>query len=286
RIDRRCSRLAVVTRPLAAQTTLFPARNHFLGSSCASYLRKSGLIITNHLRPIQVPRLDTDATATAGVEGSPATDANTVGSSVTLAAHRVDGVFTCSLELLLASEYNLESLLATFAQRAIQAKVSAYLSTGAGGGTAPQGAFTAAAVTVGETAASQTAITVDEWVNLMKSIPKGARKGARIVASDVAHTELLKAKTGMGDYLLDTVDGGGYSFAGSPLFTEPQADQGGMTTGEVHVVAGDWSSFFVRMTPFYFKRTDGDDPLNPKFTFCLWMDSAVVGPDLRSLDMA
>jgi HK97 family phage major capsid protein len=185
----------------------------------------------------------------------------------------------------MANEYGLESLLGTFAQRAIQNKVSAYLALGAGT-TEPTGAFTAAIVTAGKTAASQTTIAVDEWVDLMKSIPKGARKGARIVASDVAHTELLKAKSGMGDYLLDTVDGGGYSFAGAPLYTEPQADQTSMSTGEVHVVAGDWSSFFVRMTPMYFKRTDGDDPLNPLFTFAIWMDSNLVGPDLRSLKMA
>lgn len=242
------------------------------------------ILLTDHLRDVQVPRITADATATAGTEGSAATDANPTGGAVTLGAFRYDGKFTVSAEMLMSSEIPLEKTLATFAERALQEIVAEKLALGAGT-TEPTGLFTASVVTVGETAASETTITVDEWINLVKSVPKGYRKRMSIVASDVAHTELLLAKSGLGEYLIDTVDGGGYSFAGKPMYTEPQADQTSMSTGEVHVVAGDFSGYFVRLSPMFFRRSDAD-PLNPEFSFALWIDAQLVDEDsLRSLDM-
>ena len=85
------------------------------------------IIQTNHMRPIEAP-VDGDATATLGVEGSPATDANTTGSSVTLAATRFDGNFQCSIEMLQSSDYDLERLLGDFAARSIANKVAAELA--------------------------------------------------------------------------------------------------------------------------------------------------------------
>ncbi len=118
------------------------------------------------------------------------------------------------------------------------------------------------------------------------SIAKGYRKTAKMVASDALHTAMLAWKNGAGDYLLRTLEGGGEQFAGKALFTEPQADQSGMSASEIHAVYGDFSGYFVRTTPMFFERRD-DDPLNPTFTFAIWTDAKVADANsLRSLSMS
>jgi HK97 family phage major capsid protein len=243
------------------------------------------VITTNHLRPVQVPVLQVDAVSTAGTEGSAATDTNTEGDAITLGAFRFDGAFSCSAEVLMASEFDLENLLSTFAIRATANRVAAQLALGAGT-TAPTGLFTAGKVTSGVTASGTTDVTPDEVLALVKSVPKGYRKTSKLVVSDALHTLMLQWKNEHDDYLLRSLDGGGYQFAGLPLFTEPAADQTSISAAEVHAVAGDFSGYFVRTTPLFFKRTDGDDPLNPRFTFALWLDAQIVDANaLRSLVM-
>lgn len=243
------------------------------------------LIVTNHLRPIQVPVLTQDAVATAGVEGSPATATNTEGDAVTLGAFRYDGSFAVSLETILASEYDLNSLLSTFAIRATSNAVAAQLAMGVGGGAAPQGVFDASAVTVGKTCALATAATTDEVLGLATALSKGYRKAARMVVSDALYTQMLAWKNADGDYLLRSIEGGGESFIGKPVYSEPQADQGGVSAGEVHAVYGDFSGLFVRLCPMFFRRTDAD-PLNPVFTFAVWVDAQIADQNsLVSLKM-
>jgi HK97 family phage major capsid protein len=237
------------------------------------------MIVTDHLRQIQVPVLTQDAVATAGVEGSPATATNTEGDAVTLGAHRYDGKFAVSIETIMASEYDLTSLLSTFAIRAIASKTAEMLALG-NGTTQPQGLFTAAGVTVGKTAASKTVVTSTECIQFMKALPKGYRKAARIVASDALHTYMLSWLDAEGQYLLRSIEGGGDQFMGKPMFTEPQADQSGMSASEVHAVAGDFSGYYVRLSPMFFRRSDAD-PLNPVFTFAIWLDAKIA--DAQSL---
>ena len=262
-------------------------QNVVLGLLSASGVLEANptVLVTDHLRDIQVPVLSSDAVASAGTEGSAATAAHTTGTSVTLGAHRFDGVFTVSVEMLMSSEYNLEQLLSTFAVRATANKVAAMLALG-NGTTEPQGLFYAGAVTAGATTASATAATMDEMIAAGKAVPKGYRKNSRWVVSDVLHTALLALKNGEGDYLLRTIEGGGEQFMGRPLFTEPQADQSGMSATEVHCVTGDFSGFFVRLSNLFFRRSDSD-PLNPTFHFAIWLDAKVADANaLRSLVMS
>ena len=176
----------------------------------------------------------------------------------------------------MASEYDLEALLGRFAERAIANKVAEQLAMGVGGGTAPHGVFYTSVVTAGVTAASSTAVTMDEMLGLMKSVPKGYRKASKLVVSDVLHSALFQAKGDDGQYYLRSVDGGGTTFAGVPIFCEPQANQTSMSASEVHAVAGDFASLFVRTTPMFLKRIDGTDPLNPIMVFAIWTLPACV----------
>lgn len=286
------------TTYLTTDTTTTGAGYYFTSelyrSVIMSLLESSGvleadptLIVTNHLRDIQVPVLTADAVASAGTEGSAATATNTEGDAVTLGSYRFDGAFKVSLETIMASEYDLESLLAQFATRAVANQTAAMLALG-NGTTQPQGVFTASAVTVGKTCASATAPTVDEVLEMSKALPKGYRKNARHVWSDVLHTSMLQFKNADGDYMLRSVEAGGYEFGGKPVFTEPQADQTSMSADEIHGVYGDFTAgYFVRATPMFLKRTDGDDPLNPLVTFAIWLDAKVVDANaLVSLKMS
>lgn len=262
-------------------------RNVVMGLLAASGVLEAEptLLITNHLRDIQVPVLSADATATAGVEGSPATEANPTGGAVTLGHYRFDGKFSVPLEMVMSAEYDLPSLLSTFATRSIANKVAAMLALG-NGTTEPCGLFTASAVTVGVTTAVATGPSMNEMVQLTASLGKGYRKSGRMVTSDVLHTSLLQFTDDVGGYYLRTLEGGGETLAGKRLFSEPQADQSGMSSAEVHAVYGDFSGYFVRTTPMLFRRTE-DDPLNPQYTFAIWMDAKVADANsLVSLKMA
>lgn len=245
------------------------------------------LILTDHLRPIQVPVLTADAVASAGTEGLDATQTNTEGDAVTLGAHRYDGRFIVSAEQAMSAEYSMEQLLSTFASRAITTKIAEVLALGAGT-TEPLGLFRGAGV--GKTTAVAGAVTPEELIDLTKSLGKGYRKAARLIASDALHTAMLKWREddsdGTGAFLLRSTEGGGYQFAGKPVFTEPQADQSGLSAGEVHAVYGDTSGYFVRMTPMLFAKDDSN-PLVVVFRFALWLDACVADAGaVRALKLA
>jgi HK97 family phage major capsid protein len=246
------------------------------------------VIITNHLRDILAPVLQVDAAATAGVEGVGATETNTEGDAITLGHYRYDGFFKIPVELAMSAEYNLDTLLATFASRAIAAKVAEVLALG-DGSTEPDGLFHGA--TVGKQVASETAVTPEEMIALTKSVGKGYRKNARLVVSDALHTAMLSwrddsAGAGTGQFLLRSLEDGGYQFAGKPVYVEPQADQTGMSDDEIHAVYGDTSGYFVRMTPMLFHKNETSDPLNLVYTFAIWIDAKIGdAAAVRSLKM-
>ena len=178
----------------------------------------------------------------------------------------------------MSAEYDLEGLLATFATRAIANKTAAMLALG-NGTTQPQGIFTASAVTIGKTCGAANGPTMDEMLEFTKSLGKGYQT-ARMVMSDVLHTYCIGLTDDNDDYYMRSVEGGGYQFAGRNVFTEPQADQSGMSANEIHAVFGDFAGYAVRTTPMLFQRRD-DDVLNPTYTFALFLDAAVL--DAQSL---
>jgi HK97 family phage major capsid protein len=232
------------------------------------------LVVTNHLRSIEVPVLVADATATAGVEGVDATAAETDGGHVGLDAYRYDGKFTVSAETVMSADFNVDQLMSTYASRCVAAKVAEMLAVGNNTGE-PNGLFTAA--TVGKTTASSTVVTPEEMIDLTKSVGKAYRKNASLIVSDALHTQMLQWRTddgggaGTGSFVMRSLEGGGYQFAGCPVYVEPQADQGTVSAAEVHAVFGDPSGFIVRTTPMLFAK-DESNPLIVVYRFAIWMD--------------
>ena len=237
------------------------------------------IVMTDHLRDIVVPVLTGDATATLGVEGSDATAAESTGAVVTLGKYRYDGKFSVSAECIMASEFDVDDMLARYAARSIGNKVAERLVLG-NGSTAPHGLFVAATVGV-TTSVSATAVAPAELLALTKSVGKGYRKTSSLVASDALHTSMLQwrddsgAGAGTGNFLMRSMESGGFQFAGRPVYVEPQADQGGISAAEVHAVFGDLSGYIIRFSPFLFHK-DTSNPLVVTYRFALWMDAKLA----------
>ena len=93
-----------------------------------------------------------------------------------------------------------------------------------------------AAATNTLTAASATAITADELIDLQEKIPDSKRAGAFWVMSTATRSAIRKLKDGDGDYLLnkDATAQWGYSLLGSPVFAAEGIS--GIATGKAAVV--------------------------------------------------
>lgn len=86
------------------------------------------------------------------------------------------------------------------------------------------------------TAASATAITADELIDLQEKIPDSKREGAFWVMTTGTRSAIRKLKDGDGDYLLnkDATAQWGYSLLGSPVFAADGIS--GIATGKAAVV--------------------------------------------------
>ena len=86
------------------------------------------------------------------------------------------------------------------------------------------------------TAASATAITADELIDLQEKIPDSKREGAFWVMTTATRSAIRKLKDGDGDYLLnkDATAQWGYSLLGSPVFAADGIS--GIATGKAAVV--------------------------------------------------
>lgn len=86
------------------------------------------------------------------------------------------------------------------------------------------------------TAASATAITADELIDLQEKIPDSKRAGAFWVMTTATRSAIRKLKDGDGDYLLnkDATAQWGYSLLGSPVFAADGIS--GIATGKAAVV--------------------------------------------------
>lgn len=86
------------------------------------------------------------------------------------------------------------------------------------------------------TAASATAITADELIDLQEKIPDSKRSGAFFVMTTATRSAIRKLKDGDGNYLLnrDATAQWGYSLLGSPVYASDGIS--GIATGKAAVV--------------------------------------------------
>ena len=161
------------------------------------------IITTAGGNQINVPKLATDATSIAGVEGTAATQSHVVFGTTPLNAYRFDGFFSVSNELLADSAVAISPLLRTYASRSIAAKINPYFADPDVG----TGSSTIAAVqigtTTGKTSALSTTTALDDWKELMYSVlPEYRMSGnAAWVANSAETLAMALRRDDTGNYI-------------------------------------------------------------------------------------
>lgn len=193
---------------------------------------------------------DTGVTAVAHTEGTALTDDG--GSDVTfgqksLDAYAFDTEFLrWSWELDMDSIFSMEALLGDLLGERLARIANAQLTTGTGS-SAPNGIVTASAA--GKTAASATAITSDEIIDLLHSVDPAYRTSpkAAFMFNDATLAAVRKLKDGDGNYLwqMGNVQGGvPGSLLGYRYFVNQAMDS--IAASKKVMLFGDLGKYYVR----------------------------------------
>ena len=164
---------------------------------------------------------------------------------VQLDAHKVGTLIKVSEELLNDSAFDLESYIASEFSRRIGDKEEEAFLMGNGTGK-PTGILNATGGgQVGVTAASATAITADELMDLYHSLLSPYRKSAIWIVNDSTVKAIRKLKTNDGQYLWNPglKDGQVDTILGRPYFTSPYMPA--MAGGAKSVIFGDLSYYWI-----------------------------------------
>jgi HK97 family phage major capsid protein len=193
---------------------------------------------------------DTAVTAVAHTEGTALTDDG--GKDVTfgqaqLGAYAFDTEWVkWSYELAQDSIFNMEPILGSLLGERLGRIANSKLTTGSGSSDV-QGIVTGSSL--GKTAASATAITADEIIDLLHSVDPAYRSSpkAAFMLNDSTLAAIRKLKDGDGNYLWQM---GNYQVGvpGSILGYRYYVNQAmaSLTTGQKVMIFGDFSKFYVR----------------------------------------
>lgn len=152
-----------------------------------------------------------------------------------------------SWELNQDSIFSMESLLGDLLGERLGRRANTELTTGSGS-SAPNGFLTAS--TVGKTAASTTAFTADEIIDLVHSVDPAYRGSpkAGFQFHDAVFAAIRKLKDGQGNYLwqMGDVRSGAPGTLLNYGYRINQAMPSAFTTGQKLIAFGDFGKYFVR----------------------------------------
>ena len=201
---------------------------------------------------------------------------------VTLSAYKVGTMLKISDELLNDSFFNLESYVATeFARRIGTAEEEGFLT--GDGSSKPTGLLhSTGGAQVGVTAASATAITMDEVIDLYYSLKAPYRKNAEFVINDATIKAIRKLKDGQGQYLWQpsVTAGTPDTILNRPMFTSqfmPTA-----AAGTKSILFGDYSYYWIAdRQGTTFKRLNELYAANGQVGFLAWkrLDGKLILPE-------
>lgn len=166
--------------------------------------RQLANIITTSSGDRKIPVVATKGTASWVDEEGLIPESDDAFGQVSIGAYKLATMIKVSEELLNDSVFNLETYIAKEFARRIGAKEEEAFFIGDGTGK-PTGIFAAAGgAELGITAASATAITFDEVMDLFYSLKSPYRKNAVFVMNDATVKAIRKLKDGSGQYLWQT----------------------------------------------------------------------------------
>ncbi|MEG0729634.1 MAG: phage major capsid protein [Anaerovoracaceae bacterium] len=163
--------------------------------------RQLAKVITTSSGDKKIPVVATKGTASWVDEEGAIPEADDAFGQVSIGAYKLATMIKVSEELLNDSVFNLESYIAKEFARRIGAKEEEAFFVGDGTGK-PTGIFNATGgAGLGVTAASATAITIDEVMDLFYSLKSPYRKNAVFVMNDATVKAIRKLKDGNGQYI-------------------------------------------------------------------------------------
>ena len=187
--------------------------------------------------------VESDAAAAAWTaEEAAFTEDDNAFTQVSLSAYKLGSIMKVSDELLQDNVFDLTGYLASnFARRVANAEEAAFVA--GDGSSKPTGATGGASA--GVTAASATAVTSDELIDLYHSLSRPYRSGASWLMNDTTIKEIRKLQDANDQYIWQP----GMQ-AGEPdrLFGKPVYAAGDMpdtATGEIAVLFGDFSYYTI-----------------------------------------
>lgn len=169
-------------------------------------------------------------------EGAISASADTF-TNVAFGAYKLAAIIKVSSEILADSAFDIDAEVRDGAAEALGDTLATYLATGSGS-SQPQGIK---AATTGVTAASTTAVTADELLDLVYSVNQRNRQNGSFVASTALLKAVRKLKTSTGgDYIWQPsyVSGQPATLLGYPVYEDGKLEA--LTTGKVPAVFGDF----------------------------------------------
>jgi len=163
--------------------------------------RTMAKVITTSSGDRKIPVVASKGTASWVDEEGQIPESDDAFGQVSIGAYKLATMIKVSEELLNDSVFNLESYIAKEFARRIGAKEEESFFIGDGTGK-PTGIFNATGgAQLGITAASATAITIDEVMDLFYSLKSPYRKNAIFVMNDATVKAIRKLKDGNGQYI-------------------------------------------------------------------------------------
>jgi HK97 family phage major capsid protein len=197
---------------------------------------------------LPIPKVNDTATdAALQTEGSATTVADMTFGNTDLSAYNYSTLVKVSKQLLQDEEVNLIGYLTELLGQRIARATNAALTTGDGSGK-PNGIITAA--TVGKTAASATAITHEELIDLYYSVDPAYRMGnsCYYMMNDAVHAAVRKlGLTAAENFNPITFSNDGTMFILGKEVKINQDMASAISTGNKTILFGDFSGYAVRV---------------------------------------
>ncbi len=207
--------------------------------------RKLAKVIKTSSGDRKIPVVVTKGSAAWLDEGEDFEESDSVFGQTSIGAYKLGTLIKVSDELLNDSVFSIESYIATEFARRIGAKEEEAFLVGDGDGK-PTGIFNATAGgQLGVTAASASAITADEIIDLVYSLKAPYRKNAVFIMNDATVKAIRKLKDGQGQYLWQPslTAGTPDTLLNRPVFTSAYAPTiaGGANT----IAFGDFGYYWI-----------------------------------------
>jgi HK97 family phage major capsid protein len=207
--------------------------------------RKLANVISTSSGDRKIPVVASKGTASWVDEEGLIPDSDDAFTQVIIGAYKLATMIKVSEELLNDSVFNLESYIAREFGRRIGVKEEEAFFVGDGSGK-PTGIFNATGgAQIGVTAASATAITVDEVIDLYHALKGPYRKTAVFVTNDATVKAIRKLKDGQGQYLWQPSLSAGDpdTILNRPLFTSGNVPT--IASATKVIAFGDFSHYWI-----------------------------------------